>query len=94
MSQATQSDLDEVVSLWRYPVKSMMGEELNATEVTERDCLEIVRTRWWTAPMRRSRPPKIPENGQPSLISVLASSILLAPGRTCLRSGLPCRTAP
>jgi uncharacterized protein len=25
-----------VVSLWRYPVKSMMGEELNASEVTER----------------------------------------------------------
>ena len=25
-----------VVALWRYPVKSMMGEELNATEVTER----------------------------------------------------------
>jgi hypothetical protein len=25
-----------VVGLWRYPVKSMMGEELNATEVTER----------------------------------------------------------
>ncbi|MDQ2911252.1 MAG: MOSC domain-containing protein [Actinomycetota bacterium] len=25
-----------VVSLWRYPVKSMMGEELNAAEVTER----------------------------------------------------------
>jgi uncharacterized protein len=24
-----------VVSLWRYPVKSMMGEELNATDVTE-----------------------------------------------------------
>jgi uncharacterized protein YcbX len=28
-----------VVSLWRYPVKSMMGEELNATEVTERGLL-------------------------------------------------------
>jgi uncharacterized protein YcbX len=26
---------DSVVGLWRYPVKSMMGEELNATEVTE-----------------------------------------------------------
>ena len=26
----------EVVSLWRYPVKSMMGEELNAADVTER----------------------------------------------------------
>ena len=28
-----------VVSLWRYPVKSMMGEELNSTEVTERGLL-------------------------------------------------------
>ena len=25
-----------VVSLWRYPVKSMMGEELNASDVTDR----------------------------------------------------------
>src|SRR5713101_8341711 len=25
-----------VVGLWRYPVKSMMGKELNAAEVTER----------------------------------------------------------
>lgn len=28
-----------VVGLWRYPVKSMMGEELNAAEVTERGVL-------------------------------------------------------
>ena len=28
--------IGSVVSLWRYPVKSMMGEELNATEVTQR----------------------------------------------------------
>jgi uncharacterized protein YcbX len=35
MSNAAQSELGSVVSLWRYPVKSMMGEELNATEVTE-----------------------------------------------------------
>src|SRR5262249_2971597 len=28
-----------VVSLWRYPVKSMMGEELNASDVTERGLL-------------------------------------------------------
>lgn len=28
-----------VVSLWRYPVKSMMGEELNAVDVTERGLL-------------------------------------------------------
>jgi hypothetical protein len=28
-----------VVSLWRYPIKSMMGEELNASPVTERGLL-------------------------------------------------------
>src|SRR5205814_7984657 len=39
MSNAVQGGLGSVVSLWRYPVKSMMGEELNATEVTERGLL-------------------------------------------------------
>jgi uncharacterized protein len=31
-----QAVLGSVVSLWRYPVKSMMGEELNAAEITNR----------------------------------------------------------
>jgi uncharacterized protein YcbX len=35
MSNA-QLNLGSVVSLWRYAVKSMMGEELNAADVTER----------------------------------------------------------
>jgi uncharacterized protein YcbX len=39
MSNTMQNNLGAVVSLWRYPVKSMMGEELNATEVTERGLL-------------------------------------------------------
>src|SRR5467141_1263816 len=39
MSNAVQIELGSVVSLWHYPVKSMMGEELNATEVTERGLL-------------------------------------------------------
>ena len=39
MSIATQTGIGAVVSLWRYPVKSMMGEELNASEVTERGLL-------------------------------------------------------
>ncbi len=30
------SAIASTVSLWRYPVKSMMGEELNAADVTER----------------------------------------------------------
>ena len=33
------SVVGSVVSLWRYPVKSMMGEELNATEVAEQGIL-------------------------------------------------------
>jgi len=36
MSNATQSGVGSVLSLWRYPVKSMMGEEMEATEVSER----------------------------------------------------------
>lgn len=39
MSSTTETVVGSVVSLWRYPVKSMLGEELNATEVTERGLL-------------------------------------------------------
>ncbi len=39
MSNTVQSQVGSVVGLWRYPVKSMMGEELNATHVTERGLL-------------------------------------------------------
>ena len=35
MPSATQIKVGSVVSIWRHPVKSMMGEELNATEITE-----------------------------------------------------------
>jgi len=36
MSSAAAKLVGSIVSLWRYPVKSMMGEELNAVEVAER----------------------------------------------------------
>ena len=36
MATPTHAPSGSVVSLWRYPVKSMMGEELNASEVGER----------------------------------------------------------
>src|SRR5436190_17953272 len=39
MSNANQTETGRVVSLWRYPVKSMMGEELNEAEVTEHGLL-------------------------------------------------------
>ena len=34
-----QNNSGTVVSLYRYPVKSMMGEELNAIDVTQRGLL-------------------------------------------------------
>lgn len=39
MSTSTQTVSGSVVSLWHYPVKSMMGEELNGTDITERGLL-------------------------------------------------------
>jgi uncharacterized protein len=39
MSHTAHVALGSVVSLWRYPVKSMMGEELNAAGITERGLL-------------------------------------------------------
>ena len=39
MLDSASTAVGTVVSLWRYPVKSMMGEELNATEVTDRGLL-------------------------------------------------------
>ena len=35
-SASADAERGSVVALWRYPVKSMLGEELNATEVTDR----------------------------------------------------------
>jgi uncharacterized protein YcbX len=35
-SSSAQVDAGSVVGLWRYPVKSMMGEELNAADITDR----------------------------------------------------------
>jgi len=39
MPSETQTAVGSIVSLWRYPVKSMMGEELNAVPVTQRGLL-------------------------------------------------------
>jgi uncharacterized protein YcbX len=39
MSEAAQTMLGSIVALWRYPVKSMMGEDLNAAELTQRGLL-------------------------------------------------------
>ena len=38
-SPALSTAAGSVVSLWRYPVKSMIGEELNSSEITDRGLL-------------------------------------------------------
>jgi len=38
-SASAQAEVGSVVGLWRYPVKSMMWEELNVAEVTDRGLL-------------------------------------------------------
>ena len=39
MSNVTQTELGTVVSLWRYPVKSMLGEELPSAQVRDHGLL-------------------------------------------------------
>src|SRR2546428_4739198 len=84
MSDATQTELGSVVSLWRYPVKSMMGEELNATEVTERGLLgrSCVRPR---RPLRR-------EGGDRQEPAKMAASLRFP--RHLHRAGACGRTSP
>jgi uncharacterized protein YcbX len=39
MQTSARTVVGSVVDLWRYPTKSMMGEELNASDITERGLL-------------------------------------------------------
>jgi uncharacterized protein YcbX len=39
MADATQTEVGAVVSLWRYPVKSMMGEELSTAQLNDQGLL-------------------------------------------------------
>ena len=39
MADSAQTGIGRVVALWRYPVKSMMGEELNVADITDRGLL-------------------------------------------------------
>lgn len=63
MSKKTQTNLGSVVSLCRYPVKSMMGEELNAADVTQRGLLgdrayALVDILRWES-RKRQKPPEV-----------------------------------
>ena len=54
MTTAPDEGEATVVGLWRYPVKSMMGEELNAAEIGPRGVPVTARSRSSTARTARS----------------------------------------
>jgi len=66
MSESAQKALGSVVSLWRYSVKSMMGEELNAADVTDRGLLGDRADALVDRSDGKSRAPRTPGNGQSS----------------------------
>ena len=80
MSNTTQPVLGSVVSLWGF-VKSMMGEELNASEVTPRGLLGIVPMPSWMVSMARSQAPRIPGSGRSCSTSAWSLSMPRAPTR-------------
>ena len=80
-------EIGTLISIWRYPVKSMMGEELNATFVGERGILGD-----------RARAMIDSSDGKVASVKILASgrtcstfepntSRLRPPERICLRFG-------
>src|SRR5919106_5788889 len=89
MSHTTQTKVGSVVSLWQYPVKSMMGEELTPLSLRNVGCLGIVRMLSSTAPTGRWRRPRTRQNGRVSSISAPLSSSRRVPPRNSLQSELP-----
>ena len=65
--------LGSVLSLWHYPVKSMMGQELNAIELTERGLLGDRAYALIDSTDGKVATAKNRENGRVSLISVRPS---------------------
>ena len=90
-TDATHSGLADaeggsVVALWRYPVKSMMGEELNATEVTERGLVGDRQFAVVDPSTEGSRAPRIRASGATSLTFAPPTRSLCRGDRSCLRS--------
>jgi uncharacterized protein YcbX len=65
MPNATPTEIGAVVSLWRYPVKSMLGEELHTAHALDYGLLGD-RVYALIAPMGRSPRPRTPEKGRAS----------------------------
>ena len=94
MSQSAEGAVGAVVSLWRYPVKSMMGEELNATEVAERGAARRSGLRRGGRRGRQGRQREEPAASGRRLFEFRAAlSSRRATARPFRRSGSRCPTA-
>ena len=91
---STHIVLGSVVSLWRYPVKSMLGEELNAAEVTQRGLLGDRSYALVDSSDGKVASAKNPRKW-PRLFDFRAAlTEPRRPPRRCRRSASPCRMAP
>ena len=80
----TQSAFSGVVEeLWRYPVKSMQGEKLNQTGVTERGLLGDRAYALATNPTGRLQQPRIHANGRTCSTTVLSCLEVQPLARSC-----------
>ena len=83
-----------VAALWRYPVKSMMGEELNSCEVTGRGLLGDRHFAVVDRATGKVGGPRTPASGATSSTSGPPTPSRRRPPRRCPRSGSPFRTGP
>ena len=93
MANTSQSELGSVVSLWRYPVKSMMGEEFNRADVTE---CGLLGDRAYALIDRSDGKVASAKNPRkwPHLFDFRAAFVAPPrPARRCRRSASPCRMA-
>jgi uncharacterized protein YcbX len=92
--QTPQMGHASVVSLWRYPVKSMLGEELNASAITSQGLLGDRAYALVDSSNGKVASAKNPRKW-PYLFDFRAAFVdPRALVRLCRRSGSPCRMAP
>jgi uncharacterized protein YcbX len=85
MSHATQPQIGAVVALWRCPVKSMQGEEVQTARVRDHRLLGDRAYAVLDRAVARSPRPRTLENGRISSRSGPPSSCHPAAARRCLR---------
>ena len=93
-SHSAHVQVGSVAALWRYPVKSMMGEELNASDITDRGLLGDRQFAVVDRATGKVGGPRTRGSGATSSTSGPPTPSLPGRERRCPGSGSPFRTAP